>query len=105
MQKGGRLKRVRANSSDDVCQTLETRLSVQTSEHGQHGGLLHGRREPWRGAFVSPVSLSLEISLAFLPGPVPGLCVRVGVVGLWWFFVVGFCFQGKFVTISTNSSC
>ena len=38
-------REVRTNSSDDVCQTLETRLSIQvqiliwlTSEHGQHGG-------------------------------------------------------------------
>ena len=35
-----------------------------------------------RGAFVSPVSLSLQISQAFLPGPMPGSCVGVGVVGL-----------------------
>ena len=33
-------------------------------------------------AFVSPVSLNLQISLAFLPGPVPGSCVGVAVVGL-----------------------
>ena len=39
--KGGRLKRLRTNFSDDVCQTLETRLSIQvqisvwlTSKHG-----------------------------------------------------------------------
>ena len=53
VQKGGRLERVRINSSDDVwSQTLEeTRLSIQvqiliwpTSEHGQRGGLLHGGR-------------------------------------------------------------
>ena len=112
VQKGGRLERVRTNSSDDVCQTLETRLSIQvqiliwlTSEHGQHGGLLHGGREPWgaeRGTFVSAVSLSLQISLAFLPGPVPGSCVGVGVVGL---LCCWFLFLGKFVAISTNSSC
>ena len=55
-----------------------------------------------RGAFVSPVSLSLQISLAFLPGPVPGLGVGVGLL------VLPFCcfpFSGKFVTISTHSSC
>ena len=55
-QKGGRLERVRTNSSVDVCQTFETRLSIQvqiliwlTSKHGQHGGLLHGGREHLRG--------------------------------------------------------
>ena len=50
------IERVRTNSSVDVCQTFETRLSTQvqiltwrTSKHGQHGGLLHGGREHLRG--------------------------------------------------------
>ena len=56
-----------------------------------------------RGAFVSPVSLSLQISVAFLPGLVPGLGVGVVFVG-FWFFVV-FFFRGNLSSISTNSSC
>ena len=56
-----------------------------------------------RGAFVSPVSLSLQISLAFLPGLVHGLGVGVVFVG-FWFFVV-FLFRGNLSSISTNSSC
>ena len=56
MQRGGRLERVRTNSSVDVCQTFVTYLSTQeqiltwrTSKHGQHGELLHGGREHLRG--------------------------------------------------------
>ena len=55
-QRGGRLGRVRTNSSVDVCQTFVTYLSTQeqiltwrTSKHGQHGELLHGGREHLRG--------------------------------------------------------
>ena len=55
-----------------------------------------------RGAFVSPVSLSLQSSLAFLPGLVPGFGVGVGLLVL---FLCCFPFSGKFVSISTNSSC
>ena len=53
-QRGSRLE-VRTNSSVDVCQTFETHLSTQvqiltwrTSNHRQHGRLLHGGREHLR---------------------------------------------------------
>ena len=102
-QKGGRLERVRINSSVDVCQTLETRLGIKvqiliwlTSKHGQRGVLLLGGREPLRaerGAFVSPVSLSSQISLGSLPGLVPG--VGVGVVCWLGFVSLLFLFSGN----------
>ena len=55
-QRGGRLERVRTNSSVDVCQTFVTFLSIQeriltwrTSNNGQHGEVLRGGREHLRG--------------------------------------------------------
>ena len=55
-QRGGRLERVRTNSSVDVCQTFVIFLSTQeriltwrTSNNGQHGEVLRGGREHLRG--------------------------------------------------------
>ena len=116
-QRGGRLERVRTNSSDDVCQTFETRLSTQvqiltwrTSKHGQHGGLLHGGREHLRGwegrvcftlfhlVYKFPWLVRLAWCLAFV-----WVLVFWVVLGL---FVVcfGFCSQGDLIAIDTNSS-
>ena len=54
-----------------------------------------------RGAYVSPVSLSSQISLGFLPGLVPGGC---GCCLLVCFVFRSFFFSGKFV-FTINSSC
>ena len=98
----------RISSNGDVYQMFETRLGTlvqtliwKTSKHGQRGAILLGGRELVRGiergADVSPVSPSLQISL--------DLCLAGGLafcgccfVWLGWVFLLVFCLlSGKFV--------
>ena len=106
-RRGGRLERVRTNSSVDVCQTFETRLSTQvqiltwrTSQTWTTWRITTWRKrtfEGLRGALLFHlVSPSLQISLVVLPGRCLALVwvlvfsVVFGLVVWVLFFVLGF---------------
>ena len=121
VQKGGRLRRARINSREDVCcQTLEILLSIQeqtliwlTSNYWTTW-----RSTTWwtrtfeglRGArMFHLVSLSLQISLTFAclsPWPVCVVCCccLFGLVGFWFFSLGKFVFNHKLTPVVDRPS-